>query len=169
MATFTNGMGSRLLRGAASGAVGTTVLNVVTYGDMLLRGRPSSSVPAKAAGKLANAAGLGALGTVNDAPEAENRRQAAGALLGYVTGVSVGAAYAVALQRSSAGHRFHNGLLLGLIAMAVSDVPIVLTGASDPRTWSRTAWLADIVPHMAYGLATAAALDGFGGLRTRKW
>lgn len=34
-----------LLRGAAAGAAGATVLNAVTYLDMAVRGRPSSSTP----------------------------------------------------------------------------------------------------------------------------
>ena len=35
-------------------------------------------------------------------------------------------------------------------------------GVSDPRTWTLMDWLSDGVPHLAYGLATAAvaqALD----------
>lgn len=167
MATFTNGMGGRLLKGAASGAVGTTVLNAVTYGDMLLRGRPSSGVPAKAAGSLADTVGLDALGTANDTSEAENRRQAAGALLGYAAGLGVGMAAAFVIHGRRGEHLFRDGVLLGLAAMVVGDAPIILTGASDPRTWSRSAWLSDIVPHVAYGLATAVALDSFGGRENR--
>ena len=34
-----------MLRGAAAGAAGTTALNVVTYLDMAVRGRPASSTP----------------------------------------------------------------------------------------------------------------------------
>lgn len=34
-----------LLYGAAAGAAGTTALNVVSYGDMVVRGRPASSTP----------------------------------------------------------------------------------------------------------------------------
>lgn len=159
MATFTDGMGRRLLWGAASGAIGTTVLNTVTYGDMLLRGRPSSGVPAKAAGILADDIGIGPLRTDNEEPKAEHRRQAAGALLGYATGVGVGMIGAVALNRSHGEHLVRNGVLLGLAAMAMGGGPIVLTGASDPRTWSPADWLSDLVPHIAYGLATATALE----------
>jgi hypothetical protein len=35
------------LLGAATGAAGTTALNAVTYLDMAVRGRPSSSTPEK--------------------------------------------------------------------------------------------------------------------------
>ena len=34
-----------ILRGAAAGAAGTTALNVVTYLDMAIRGRPASDTP----------------------------------------------------------------------------------------------------------------------------
>lgn len=162
MTSLSNPVARRLLWGAASGAVGTTVLNAITYGDMLVRGRPASGTPAKAAGILADDIGISSLRTDNDEPKAENRRQAAGALLGYATGVTIGVVAAVALNRSNDEHLVRNGLLLGFVAMAASDGPIVLTGASDPRTWSPADWLSDIVPHVAYGLATAASLGNRG-------
>ncbi len=147
---------TRLLWGAASGAVGATVLNIVTYGDMLLRGRPASGVPASVAGVMADRVGLAPLRTDNDGPTASNRREAAGALLGYVTGVGLGAAYAVGRGRTSDTNPLPSGVLLGLTAMMASNLPIVGFGVSDPRTWSRADWLADIIPHLAYGVATAA-------------
>ena len=47
-----------LIRGVAAGAVGTAVLNTLTYLDMAVRGRPSSSVPADTAGKMADLFGV---------------------------------------------------------------------------------------------------------------
>jgi hypothetical protein len=41
------------LRGAAAGAVGTFALDVPTYLNMAVRGRPSSETPAEIAGKVA--------------------------------------------------------------------------------------------------------------------
>ncbi len=152
-----------LLWGAASGAVGTAVLNTVTYGDMLLRGRPASTVPAKAAGILADRLGIEALRTENDDQGADNRRSAAGALLGYATGIGVGVGYAVVRSRIGGTSTLRTGLLLGLSAMAAGDGPIVATGASDPRTWSAADWIADLVPHLAYGLAAAATFEASAG------
>lgn len=40
--------------------------------------------------------------------------------------------------------------------MAGSDAPATALGVTDPRTWSRTAWLSDIVPHLVYGTVTAS-------------
>jgi len=151
---------TRLVWGATAGAVGTTVLNAVTYGDMLLRGRPSSGVPAEAAGKLADTVGFTPLSAGNDAEDASHRREAAGALLGYVTGVGIGTAYVVGRGCAGASNPVRTGVLLGLAAMVASDAPIALTGASDPRSWTRANWLADLIPHLAYGLATAATLRG---------
>lgn len=31
--------------------------------------------------------------------------------------------------------------------------------ATDPREWEPSSWLADIVPHMIYGMATVAVYD----------
>jgi hypothetical protein len=42
--------------------------------------------------------------------------------------------------------------------MAASDVPMAALGVTDPTTWKPTEWLADMVPHVAYGAATAAVL-----------
>ncbi len=39
----------------AAGAAGTVALDIATYADMVIRGRPSSSVPSDLAGKLTNA------------------------------------------------------------------------------------------------------------------
>ncbi len=154
---------TRLLRGAAAGAaagaVGTAALNAVTYGDMLVRGRPASTVPSRAAGILADRLGIAPLRTERDDQAAENRRGATGALLGYVTGIGVGVGYAAVRSRFGAASPLRAGVLLGLAAMAAGDGPIVATGASDPRTWSAADWLADLVPHLAYGLAAAAAFE----------
>ena len=32
-------------------------------------------------------------------------------------------------------------------------------GITDPRGWDRSAWAADLLPHLAYGLATALTFD----------
>ena len=45
--------------------------------------------------------------------------------------------------------------------MAASDIPIAALGVSDPATWGISGWVADIVPHLAYGLVTAIAYDAF--------
>jgi hypothetical protein len=31
---------------------------------------------------------------------------------------------------------------------------------TDPRQWSTSDWLSDLVPHLAYGVVAAAALRG---------
>jgi hypothetical protein len=152
-------LGRNLLAGAAAGAVGTIALDVATYLDMALRGRPSSSVPSDAAGKLAELAGV-SLGGDDDT--VANRRSGLGALFGYVTGVGVGVAYGALRSRvrvpkavAAAG--------LGLAAMAGSNGPLVGLGLTDPGEWSGADWAADIVPHLVYGLFTALAYEGFSG------
>jgi len=37
----------------------------------------------------------------------------------------------------------------------------VTTGATDPKAWGTSGWLADIVPHAIYGLVTSAAYELF--------
>ena len=55
------------------------------------------------------------------------------------------------------------GAAVGLSAMAASDLPIALTGVSDPATWSSTDWLSDLIPHLVYGLVTVAVYDALRG------
>lgn len=141
-----------VVAGVISGAVGTLVLDVVSYGDMLVRGRAPSELPARAAETLAKKVGLefGEAGT--DA--ARNRGSAFGALLGYATGVAVGAAYGALAVNRRPGRS--PGFALAAVAMIVANGPMVAQGLTDPRTWGVAGWVSDIVPHLAYGWATVA-------------
>jgi hypothetical protein len=41
--------------------------------------------------------------------------------------------------------------------MAGANGPMTALGVTDPRTWAAADRVADVVPHLAYGLVTAAA------------
>ncbi|MGN9811759.1 hypothetical protein ACTMSW_20660 [Micromonospora sp. BQ11] len=142
---------TRLLDGAIAGAVGSTALNMVSYLDMVVRARPASSTPEAIAGRLSGVA------HVDLGPEdrAANRRSGLGPLLGYGLGITGGIGFA-ALAR---GRRMPVALataVLGGGVMTMSDGSMTALGVTDPRTWRRADWLADLVPHFAYGLAAAA-------------
>ena len=151
-----------LLMGTAAGAVGTVALNVATYADMAIRGRPSSSVPAKMVGVLADKAGIPlSAGGEGDDEKGQNRQSGLGALFGYVTGLGVGTAYGLLRPHLRGVPMPVAGVGVGLAAMAASDIPIAALGVSDPATWGVSGWVADVVPHLAYGLVTAIAYDAF--------
>ena len=152
-------MPRNLLLGVVAGAAGTMALDITTYGDMLLRGRSASGVPAKMAGTLADAVGIDLAAGGANAEQTESRRSALGALLGYLTGIGIGAVYGLLRPRLGGLPRPVAGAALGLAAMAASDVPIAATGASDPRTWGTSGWLSDLIPHLVYGWVTAAVFD----------
>jgi hypothetical protein len=154
-----------LLMGTAAGAVGTVALNVATYADMAIRGRPSSSVSAKMAGVLADKAGLplSTGGEGSDDEKVQNRQSGLGALFGYVTGLGVGTAYGLLRPLLRGVPMPVAGVGVGLAAMAASDIPVAALGVSDPTTWGVSDWAADVVPHLAYGLVTAIAYDAFTG------
>lgn len=143
----------RIVFGMIAGAAGSAVLNFITYADMLIRGRPSSTVPAETAARMADTVGVD-LGGREQA--AESRRTAAGALLGYGAGIGVGALYGVVERRLPGLPLPLSAALVGAAAMAASDVPATASGATDPRKWGASGWLADVVPHLGYGLATVA-------------
>jgi hypothetical protein len=47
--------------------------------------------------------------------------------------------------------------------MAATDGSMTALGLTDPREWSATDWASDLVPHLVYGAAAAAALDALDG------
>jgi hypothetical protein len=151
------------LTGTAAGAAGTVALNVTTYADMAIRGRPSSSVPSQVAGKLAEKAGISLGSEGSDDQTAQNRKSGLGALMGYVTGLGVGTAYGLIRPRLGDVSIPFAAVGLGLAAMAGSDVPATALGVTDPTTWPASSWLSDAVPHLAYGLVTAVAYEAFSG------
>ena len=48
---------------------------------------------------------------------------------------------------------------LTVAASAGRDVPMTALGLTDPRQWPASSWAVDLVPHFAYGLATAGAFE----------
>jgi hypothetical protein len=142
-------------RGLAAGAAGTTALNAVTYLDMALRGRPASELPEQAVEDLARRTGRDVPG---DGDLRRNRVQGLGALGGIVVGTCVGATAALVAPLARRLPTALAGPLLGVAAMASTDLPMMRSGLTDPRTWSSSDWLADVVPHLAYGTVTAWTL-----------
>ncbi len=119
--------------GLVAGAVGTAALNIATYVDMVIRGRPASEVPAKLAGAMTERLGINLGGEGQHAGAAvEHRRTGLGALMGYVTGLGVGAVYGVLRPLLRYVPLPLTGATVGLAAMAVSDIPATLLGATDP-------------------------------------
>ena len=151
------------LIGAVAGALGTVALNITTYADMAIRGRSSSGAPSQLVAKVAENANipLSSKGVGSDDETAQNRESGIGALLGFVNGLGVAAIYglvrsqfdadAVSLPLASA--------VIGIAAMAASDVPLITSGVSDPKSWGISGWVSDAVPHLIYGFVTALAFD----------
>lgn len=142
-----------VLLGAAAGAAGTTALNAATYADMTWRARPSSSTPEKTVEELADKADVEVPGEGEDK---ENRLAGLGALSGIVTGVGVGAAYGVMRSLGLRPPVAVGAVLTTLGALAGSNGPMTALGITDPRTWGASDWVSDVVPHLAYGVVTAA-------------
>lgn len=154
----------RALTGALAGAVGTLALEAVTYLDMAVRGRPPSDLPATMAGRAAESLGV----PLGAEPRAGHRRTALGAIGGHGTGVGLGAAYGLVVRRPHGASLAVAGSVLGATAMAGANLPAVAGGVTDPRRWGLAGWLADLVPHAAYGFVTAACLDRLGGGSPRR-
>jgi hypothetical protein len=146
---------SRVGRGLAAGAAGTTALNLVTYLDMTIRARPASPVPEDAVKALAERAGV----SFGEGEAAQNRISAAGALMGLLTGLTAGAVWSLAEPLGRWLPRPLAAATVGLGVMAATDGSSAGLGATDPSTWSPADWISDVVPHIAYGAVTVATYD----------
>ncbi len=145
-------MASTIGRGLLAGAVGTALLNAVTYLDMALTGRGPSSAPAETTSRALEVVGIAA-------PGGSNRREAYGAVAGIATGLGIGVV-ASAVRR--AGLRLPapvGAAAVGGLAMAATDGPMAALGVSDPRTWTAADWTRDVLPHLAYGVGVRWSLD----------
>lgn len=148
-----------LLVGLAAGAAGTTALNASTYVDMVVRARPSSSTPEDMVEKLSELTGAKIPG---QGDERSNRLAGLGPLTGLITGLGIGAAWGLAQSQGVRPPAAVATLAITFAAMVGSDGPMAAFGLSDPRSWHRSDWLADAIPHLFYGLVTATvaqALD----------
>jgi hypothetical protein len=146
-----------LIRGALAGAAGATALNAVTCLDMVWRGRPGSDSPQRTVEALADRAGTEIPG---EGESRANRLSGLGALSGIATGIGVGALYAVLRRLGFRPGPLTGSVLIGLTAMAATDLPMARLDITDPAKWSRADWLSDLLPHLAYGAATQAVLRG---------
>ncbi|MDG4825553.1 hypothetical protein O7635_27205 [Asanoa sp. WMMD1127] len=141
--------------GAAAGAAGCAALDATTYLDMAVRGRPSSAVPAETVEALAKHLHLDVPGHNS---HRQNRLNGLGGLSGVLTGISVGAAFGLLHAAGWRPALPAGAAAVGLGAMAVSDSSLAGLRVSDPRTWSVTDWLSDLIPHLVYGTVTYATL-----------
>ena len=146
------------LRGAAAGAAGSTALNAVTYLDMAVRGRPASSVPEDTVEKLAEKTHLAIPG---DGLARANRVRGLGPLLGLVAGVGVGVLAGLVRATGFRSQPLVGTLLTTAGVLVAANGPMTALGITDPRTWSRTDWISDLVPHLVYGAVVKTTLDAF--------
>jgi hypothetical protein len=142
---------SILARGAAAGAAGTTALNAVTYLDMALRARPASDTPERTIERIAERIGVQVPGRGS---ARSNRLSGLGALGGLATGTSMGVCLAGMRAIGLRGGALVTAAIAATTALVGANGPMVALKITDPRSWSATDWASDVVPHLAYGLAT---------------
>jgi hypothetical protein len=124
-----------------------------------VRGRGASSTPGRTVETLAEEAHVDIPG---DEETRENRKQGLGPLMGLVAGVGVGV---LAGLVRAAGFRSSPPLGTALTTAGVlvaANGPMAVLGITDPRAWSATDWLSDVVPHLAYGVVLKTTMDAFG-------
>ena len=120
---------------------------------MLLRGRGASSAPATTVERLSETAHVPIPG---DDDARHNRISSLGALTGIAAGAGMGATLGLAL---GCGWRPPTAVLTATAtvgALIGTNGPMTVLRVTDPRTWSTTDWISDVLPHLAYGAVTAA-------------
>ncbi len=80
-----------------------------------------------------------------------------------MTGLGVGAVYGTLRPALNGVPAQLTGVGVGLLAMAASDVPLAVSGVSDPKSWSSSDWASDLIPHLIYGFVVAAAYEAVVG------
>jgi hypothetical protein len=144
------------LRGAAAGAAATTALNAVTYLDMVVRGRGTSSTPERSVEELAGKTHVDIPG---DEEHRGNRVQGLGALTGLVAGVGVGVLVGLVRAAGFRSSKPVGTLLTTAVVLVAANGPMTVLGVTDPRSWSAADWASDVVPHLAYGLVLKTTMD----------
>src|ERR1700733_4307404 len=144
-----------LLSGAAAGAAGTTALNVITYLDTALRGRPTSSTPERTVEAMARLFGLTVPGSGD---VLANRISGLGALTGYAAGIGMGIILGLAYALGWRPGLVVATLVASAIALIGTNGPMTVLGVTDPLTWSLVDWVSDLIPHLGYGVVTALVL-----------
>lgn len=145
-----------LMYGAAAGAAGTTVLDSVSYGDMVLRARPASTTPEVTVRELSRKLRVPIPG---EGEAQANRAAGLGPLTGYAAGLGMGALLGLARAAGWRPPRATHYTVAAVGALIGTNGPMTVLRVTDPRTWSRTDWIADIVPHLAYSVVTVAVLE----------
>src|SRR3712207_6930341 len=72
--------------------------------------------------------------------------------MGLVAGIGVGVLGGLA---RASGYRSATPVGITLTTLGVlvaANGPMTVLGVTDPRTWSATDWISDLVPHLAYGV-----------------
>jgi hypothetical protein len=148
-------MGLGILSGAAAGAAGTVALDAATYLDMTVRGRPSSTTPQQTIEAIEQKLPVSVPG---DDDTRSNRITGLSSLSGIATGIGVGVVFGVLRRLGVAPPLPLGAALVGLGAMAATDLSMTGLKVTDPRTWSTKDWLSDLLPHLVYGAVTYATL-----------
>jgi hypothetical protein len=153
-----------LLSAAAAGAAGTTTLNVITYLDIAVRGRPTSSTPERTVEAMARLFGLTVPGSGD---VLANRISGLGALTGYAAGIGMGMILGLAYALGWRPGLLVATLVASALALVGTNGPMTVLGVTDPRTWSLVDWISDLIPHLGYGVVTALVLHYLYSARRR--
>ncbi|BAX92643.1 hypothetical protein [Mycobacterium shigaense] len=144
-----------LLSGAVAGAAGTTTLNVITYLDIAVRGRPTSGTPERTVAAMARLVGVTVPG---NGDVLANRISGLGALTGYAAGIGMGVLLGLAYALGWRPGRLVATLVASAVALIGTNGPMTVLGVTDPTTWTPVDWISDLIPHLGYGIVTALVL-----------
>jgi hypothetical protein len=140
---------SGLWTGAAAGAAGTTALNLLTYLDMAIRGRPASTTPEQT---------VAALARLLHVAIPENRLSGLGALTGLTAGIGVGVLLGLLRRFGWRPGKTVTAVAATVGALIGTNGPMTALGVTNPLTWGPVGWVGDVIPHLGYGAVAALVL-----------
>lgn len=151
-----------MVYGALSGAAGSATLDMTSYTDMAIRGRPLSQLPHNVVKEIARRTHVSPFNKPDDelSDKDKNRGRAIGALLGYADGLCTGAMYGAIKPALPGLSWFWAGLGLALVTGFLSEGTATALKQTDPRQWGAAGWVSDIIPRCLYGWVTALTFEG---------
>jgi hypothetical protein len=150
-----SGLWPGLLVGGFAGAAGSTTLNVITYLDIAVRGRSTSTTPERTVEAMAR---LFHLTVPGSGDVLANRISGLGALTGYAAGIGMGLILGLAYALGWRPGLLVATLVAAILALVGTNGPMTVLGVTDPRTWGLVGWTSDLIPHLGYGFVTALVL-----------
>jgi len=164
-------LANRIVAGLVAGACGSIALTATAGLDALIRGEAPRWLPGEVGHKMADELGLPLDYDLDSAEETAGidardvterigrREEALGTLLSVANRLAIGLVYGMVRKILPRPPWWLAGGALGGVSMVAGDYSAIWSDDDSKPRRTGTDWLADVMPHMAYGVTTAIAFE----------